>query len=186
MRDARFWMKEWCSKEYLQQKRESFHMMDTALSTAPKRVLDIGAGMAYEAQWLQEKYGCALHLLDRDVKESAGKRDVGFGKPNDFRFYQPVNELRKSWDDRGLVYEFVDANQPSLSGVFDLVYSSLSCGFHYPLDVYIPLIKEHTEAGSVLIFDIRNAYKKSLQEVAIIVRVLGETDKRTKCQVELK
>ena len=163
------WFTVWTKEKYAEGKKHSFDVMDTYLQSVghtPKRILDIGCGRAFESQWLQEKYGCELYLLDGDYEDrpSGASRDASWGEAASMSFYNPVSKLKEDWDSRGLDYTFVDANNINIDHniKFDLVYSFLSCGFHYPLSTYSKLIKKHTDADSNIIIDLRG--KRSVSE----------------------
>ena len=156
------WSNEiWLDQEYIDVKRESFNQIDAFLHSPPLKVLDIGCGFAYESKWLQEKYNCELFLLDGDVRVSESNsvtRTVNFGSASEMSFYTPINELQQHWDNAGMNYTFIDANNIVIpkNTVFDLVISNASCGFHYPLDTYYKLLKEYTDQDTIMLFDIKN------------------------------
>ena len=151
---------KWLDESYSEGKRLSYKGIESFFEKdyVPRTVLDIGCGMAFEAQMLQEKYGCDLYLLDGDYATTPTKRAIGFGPVDSMAFYTPVDDLKKRWDSQGMDYTFVDANNISIPDdvVFDLVISNVSCGYHYPLDTYYDLLKKHTNEDSLLLFDIRN------------------------------
>jgi len=163
------WFNVWSEHYYAVIKKNSFEVLDTYLRSVrhtPKRILDIGCGRAFESQWLQENYGCELYLLDGDYNDryETAARDDSWGTTDTMSFYNPVSKLKEDWNSRGLDYTFVDANNINLDGdiKFDLVYSFLSCGFHYPLSTYSNLIKKHTTPDSDIIIDLRG--KRSVSE----------------------
>ncbi|HMO08766.1 MAG TPA: class I SAM-dependent methyltransferase, partial [Paracoccaceae bacterium] len=44
---------------------------------------------------------------------------------------------------------------PETAGPVDLAVSYLSCGFHYPVDLYLPFLHRALEPGGAAIFDLR-------------------------------
>ena len=151
---------EWQSDEYKKNKSISFDLIDSFLTEAPRNILDIGCGMAFESEIFQSKYNSNLYLLDGDFESSINAtRDRKFGTADSMAFYTKIDSLKSSFDKRNLKYNFVDANNiqlpPDLK--FDLVYSNVSCGYHYPLSTYLELLKMHTTKDSILIFDINSS-----------------------------
>jgi trans-aconitate methyltransferase len=151
---------EWQSDEYKKNKGISFDLIDSFLTEAPRNILDIGCGMAFESEMFQSKYNSNLYLLDGDFESSINAtRDRKFGTADSMAFYTKIDSLKSSFDKRNLKYNFVDANNiqlpPDLK--FDLVYSNVSCGYHYPLSTYLELLKMHTTEDSILIFDINSS-----------------------------
>jgi SAM-dependent methyltransferase len=123
--------------------------------------LDIGCGFAFESEMFQRKYGTALYLLDGEYRPLPKKsRDIGYGSVEDFTFYHPRDTLEESFRIRGLKYSFIDAQDLELASdlKFDLVYSFLSCGFHYPAETYADFIREHTNPDSVVLLDVRKEF----------------------------
>lgn len=151
---------EWQSDEYKKNKGISFNLIDSFLTEAPRNILDIGCGMAFESEIFQSKYNSNLYLLDGDFESSINAtRDRKFGTADSMAFYTKIDSLKSSFDKRNLKYNFVDANNIQLPSdlKFDLVYSNVSCGYHYPLSTYLELLKMHTTEDSILIFDINSS-----------------------------
>ena len=151
---------EWQSDEYKKNKGTSFDLIDSFLTEAPRNILDIGCGLAFESEMFQSKYNSNLYLLDGDFESSINAtRDRKFGTADSMAFYTKIDSLKSSFDKRNLKYNFVDANNiqlpPDLK--FDLVYSNVSCGYHYPLSTYLELLKIYTTEDSILIFDINSS-----------------------------
>ena len=169
----------WLGETYINATEDIFTQVDAYLGKGPKRILDIGCGFANVSKQFQEKYGSELWLLDGDMATNpeTSKRVNKFGSIDDFQFYATVSELKAQWDRQGMRYTFVDANNINIPQdiKFDLVYSWISCGFHYPVSVYKDLVMKHTTEDSVVIMDFR---RKSLplqqQDFEIVKRLDGE------------
>lgn len=160
MSDDTKWWDKWNTEFKREKLKESFDVLDSFLTSAPKNILDIGCGLAYESEMFQKKYNSNLYLLDGDFEDTKNnQRDVGFGDASSMKFYNPISRLKESFDNRGMKYTFIDANNIEIpeNVKFDLVYSNLSCGFHYPVNTYYNLLKTHTTDDSILIFDIKNS-----------------------------
>lgn len=182
----------WLREDYIKVKHQSFELIESFLVNPPKTILDIGCGLAYESELFQKKYQSKLYLLDGDFDESKETyRDRKFGDVGSFQFYTRISSLENSFIQRGLDYTFVNANKIELSEniVFDLVYSNVSCGYHYPLSTYIDLIKKHTNDESLLIFDLHARFLKNQTEKyfeIIEMKSIDDSRKILKCSLRLK
>lgn len=167
------WIEKWEAPTHVNAKREIFKLVDNYLDTPPKRILDIGCGLATESEFFQKKYNCELYLLDGDFDNNKNnRRDIKFGKVENFKFYSKVDDLKQSWNSRNMSYTFVDASNIDIPDdiIFDLVYSGVSCGFHYPADTYKNLIVKHTNKDSKILFDLRNYVDQTGFEIIDIVK----------------
>lgn len=188
--DTGYHIDYWVTPEYMQACENIFNMIDAYLPEPPKRILDIGCGFAYVSELFQKKYGCELYLLDGDVSSTPDATRKGkFGEVSSFQFYLPVERLQEHWTSKGIKYTFVDANDISIADdvQFDLVYSWISCGFHYPLSTYKELIKKHTDANSKIIMDFRRkALSSQMKDMNIVFRLEGnDTTKKQKLHITL-
>lgn len=160
----KIWLDKWEAEHHTDKKQQMFNIVNSHLTQPPKRILDIGCGLAVESELFQKEYGCELYLLDGDFESTVDRnRTVNYGNADSMAFYSRVADLKESWDTRNLKYTFLDANNLVLdeSVKFDLVYSFESCGFHYPVETYKSFLQKHTTSNSILIFDVR---KKTLTE----------------------
>ena len=182
---------KWNSDDYIQSVERCFEIVDNYLVTPPKRILDIGCGFAGVSELFQKKYGTELWLLEGDLESTKDRnRKAKYGQIDDFKFYLPLTTLFEEWDKKQLKYTFVDANNINIpdSVKFDLVYSWLSCGYHYPIETYKKLILKHTDEKSKVLMDFRRK-TISLQEKDFdIIKVLegDNTSKRQKLDINLK
>jgi SAM-dependent methyltransferase len=182
---------DWKTNDYLSSKTKSFELIDSFLTQPPNQVLDIGCGLAFESEMLQKKYNSNLYLLDGDFETTKDRnRDTKYGDASTLRFYSRVEDLKRSFDQRRLQYSFVDANNINLNEniKFDLVYSNISCGYHYPLNTYADLLKKHTTKDTIMVFDIHTHYWTDqlgdLFEVVDHRSMVGK--KILKCQIKFK
>ena len=183
---------KWSRSKYQGLKIGQFEIIDAHLPTPPKQILDIGCGLAFESELFQKKYGTELYLLDGDaqVNKPHQTRRHKYGGVEDMKFLTGAKRLKQSYDQRGMRYHFINAAAPSIPDdvTFDLVCSTMSCGFHYPVAAYADLIKEHTDENSRLIFDIRNNLKRhDVQRSFDVIAVLMTSgNKFRKCEIKLK
>lgn len=170
-----FYAPKWTDPEYIQGKRQTFEIVDQYLTAPPQRILDIGSGYAHVSEFFQKKYGTELWLLDgdRSLNTEQHTRKAKYGPVDDFQFYAPVQQLKDHWDSQGMRYQFVDAHSPQIDPTvkFDLIYSWISCGFHYPVSVYKDLIQRHSTDRTVIIMDFR---RKTLAEQSHCFRVVDQ------------
>lgn len=155
------------SDEFLKWKTDRFNAFKHRFEKdPPKTMLDIGCGFAYEAEFFQKEFGTKLWLLDADIDEcDRSKKLIAqnlvtsmagvHNNAKSFAFYHTIERLKKSFDERGLDYTFVDANNIELPEdlKFDLIYSSKSCGYHYPVNTYKDLILKHSHEDTKVLLD---------------------------------
>lgn len=189
------WVKAWNSdphknkKKHVEGKRENYEIIRDYLVTAPKKILEIGCGLARESEWFQKEFRTELWLLDGDKSDNDKKqiRYYHWGEADKFAFYSPIDDLKKSYDKRGMTYHFVDANNIDIpeNETFDLICSFKSCGFHYPLAEYAELIKKHSDENTRLIFDIRKEGDNLKETKYEIVKRIFEGRKHSLCEIRL-
>jgi SAM-dependent methyltransferase len=180
-------------KDHVVNKKENYDILKDYLDTPPKKMLEIGCGIAREAEWFQKDYGTELWLLDGDKSINEPRKQTRYynwGTADKFAFYSPIDDLRKSYECRDMTYRFVDANNIDIPDdqMFDLICSFKSCGFHYPISEYVDLIRKHSHENTKLIFDIRKDATKpnKLKETKIeIVNKIFEGRKHFLCEIKL-
>lgn len=178
------WMEKWSVQQHVTAKKELFNTIDRYLKFAPKRILDIGCGLAREAEFFQKKYKSELYLLDGDFEDTSSvSRDIKYGTVDNFKFYNRVDDLKESYDTRGMKYTFVDANNINIPSdiKFDLILSNVSCGFHYPANTYKSLVQAHSDENTKMIFDLRT----SVQHPDVnIVNLILQSKKYIKAEIK--
>lgn len=183
----------WTKQGYIEGKRLLFERIDAYVNRPVKRILDIGCGFAKTSELFQKKYGCELYLLESDIANSPGQRIGKWGSAESFQWYLPVERLKQAWNEQGMTYTHVDgANikvDPDIK--FDLVYSWLSCGFHYPVSTYRDFIKRHTTPDSIIIMDFRGNLT-SQQQADLdskdyeVVKIIEASDKKRTLHIRFK
>jgi SAM-dependent methyltransferase len=182
------WIDVWESTEYRTDKFNNFNRIDAFLKTSPKQILDIGCGYAFESEMFQQKYQTELFLLDSTIENTINvPRQTNYGPAEHFSFYNTVNTLTQSFDSRKMSYTFLDANILDIKSniKFDLIYSFLSCGFHYPAVTYKNLIIEHSTKDTIIILDLREKHLKEQLKDINIVNVIHEGKKHITAQIQL-
>lgn len=187
----------WDTEVYQQYKIENFEILDKHLTTAPKTILDIGCGLAWESRLFNKKYNSELWLLDGDAKNNDKKLPTAnTGKyhttVDDFLFYHPLDNLDNELKKLGTKnYHLVDCNDINIPEdiKFDLITSWVSCGFHYPVNTYRDLILKHSHPNTKVIMDLRVMYKKSgkpeSEEGVKVVNILHRRPKYIMAEIEL-
>ena len=179
------WLDKWSSTEHIQIKKVVFDTIDSYLDFKPKRILDIGCGLARESEFFQKKYNCELYLLDGDFENTsnATNRDINWGSVDNFRFYSKIEQLQESYRDRGMTFTFVDANNIDIpeDTKFDLILSNLSCGFHYPASTYKKLVQTHSTENTKVIFDLR---KEQKHDDVCVLEIVDDYKKHIKASIK--
>jgi len=177
----------WTEGYYKNNQLKTFEIVDNYLKSKPTTILDIGAGFAYVSQLFQEKYNSDLYLLDGEFDGNVDKRHNKYGSTETMSFYAPLKDLKTHYDSQGMRYVQVDANNVNIDKdvKFDLIYSFLSCGFHYPIGTYINLMLNHSHDNTVIIMDIRRKTNLKQDLNYKIINVLEDTGKFFKCHIKL-
>jgi len=183
------WLKLWKSKEYQELKTNNFNKIDKFLKS-PKNILDIGCGYAFESEMFQKKYQTELYLLDSSIDKTRNVlRQTNYGLADNFSFYHSLNQLTESFDQRKMTYTFIDSNNTSVLNLnlnFDVIYSFLSCGFHYPANTYKDFILKHSNFNTVIILDLR---KKTIDEQLSDIEIIDtiyESKKHITAQIKFR
>jgi len=165
------WVEGWKSQAHEDAKKAIFNTVSNYVGPVGT-MLDIGCGLAREASMFQKAFGTKLYLLDGDFDSTKdNRRDIKYGPVDNFKFYSKIDDLKKFWDSQDMDYTFVDANNILVDEnvKFDLIYSAVSCGFHYPATTYKKLLTHHVHKDTKIILDIRKDSNQSGIEIINIV-----------------
>ena len=186
---------EWFTEEYQIHKRENFELLDAYLDKPPKRILDIGCGLAWESRMFNEKYGTELYLLDGDYDDNPLDRELVQARySNDagrFAFYYKLDFLRDQLDKLDTQnYQLIDSNNIDIADdiKFDLITSWVSCGFHYPVNTYRDLILKHSNENTRVVMDLRLTPKTRdpvLEENVEIIKVVNRRRKYITAEIKI-
>lgn len=148
-------------RDYREAMRVEFHRRAPFIPDSVRAVLDVGCGLAGIDQHIYEYLSSNepnLYLLDRSRVEErvwysfevngAFYNSLELAKLNLIRSGVPENQIHcvEAPDDGVL-----DVAVPSV----DLVISTISWGFHYPISTYIDSVARIMSNGGVLLVDIR-------------------------------
>jgi SAM-dependent methyltransferase len=122
---------------------------------APKRVADIGCGYAFFDLFLAKELKSDVVLIDLESNEHRH-----FGFKSEGAAYSSLSRAKALLRANGVAAKQITTLNPrditpeSIAPV-DLAVSFLSCGFHYPVDLYLPFLEKALAPGGAAIFDLR-------------------------------
>jgi SAM-dependent methyltransferase len=122
---------------------------------APQRVADIGCGYAFFDLFVARDLKSHVVLIDL---ESNNKRHFGFKQEG--AAYSSLSRAQALLRANGVEADQVSTLNPRDEPAekiepVDLAVSFLSCGFHYPVDSYLPFLDRALRPGGAAIFDLR-------------------------------
>lgn len=133
---------------------------------APRAVADIGCGYAIFDLFLWRDHQCRLLLIDIETSDARhfGYRDTGAA-------YSDLKTAKKFLTKNGVAARDITLCNPQKQDLsrqkpVDLALSFLSCGFHYPIDTYLPFFQSHLRPKGGVIVDFRA--RKSREGQAIL------------------
>jgi SAM-dependent methyltransferase len=138
-------------------------MISNYLPADASSVLDIGCGLGLIDLAIYKHYkdNCKLYLLDKtnSIDENTSVR--GFNQK--YIFYNSLDSTKTTLADNGVLLQDINTFEVSDEAVeelsnrqFDIILSLLSCGWHYPIETYVNLIKKSLKPEGLLILDIRH------------------------------
>lgn len=124
---------------------------------APQRVADIGCGYAFFDLFLAQELKAEVVLIDLESNEH---RHFGFNAEG--AVYSRLARAKELLRANGVAAKRITTLNPGKTAPerirpVDLVVSFLSCGFHYPVDSYLPFLDKALTPGGTAIFDLREA-----------------------------
>jgi SAM-dependent methyltransferase len=129
---------------------------DELAALKPKRIADIGCGYAFFDLFAAKDLGSDLLLIDLEQNERRH-----FGYQAEGAAYSSLAKARELLESNGIAAGQIETlnpkdKDPVQSEPVDLVVSFLSCGFHYPVDLYLDFLDKVLRPGGVAIFDLRS------------------------------
>lgn len=152
---------------------------DTFKNFLPKNldnIMDIGCGLGIIDILLNNYYKNEINFYLLDKNKIDVKIKYGFS-----RNYESYNSLKETQN--LLLKNDINIDQLNIFDVdrkieinkkIDLVISLKSMGYHYPIDIYIKLLKNCCDANTIFIFDVsegylnNNSFKKYFEFINII------------------
>ena len=126
-----------------------------------KRVLDIGCGIGLATLGVHRYFGNGAEyvLLDRDCVEDKPK---GFfhKRADSFGASEGLEQAVEFLTDNGVQdVSCVDiATEPFPAGKFNVIISTLSCGFHYPVSTYSAAMAAAIRDNGIIVLDVRKEH----------------------------
>ncbi|MEM6695627.1 MAG: class I SAM-dependent methyltransferase [Pseudomonadota bacterium] len=122
----------------------------------PKRVADIGCGYAIFDLCMYAATGADILLIDIEATD-----DRHFGYASEGAGYSSLAVAQRFLTANGVPESSISLWNPKKSELesdapIDLAYSFLSCGFHYPIDMYLPFFRFAVKARGAVILDLRS------------------------------
>ncbi len=155
-----------------------FNTIKDWLPPSLNSMLDIGCGLgAVDIEIGLRTDVSVINLIDGD---GTGGRKMSYAVDT------------KAWSDRKIAVKFIKANAPGRVVVAyppekeyipaELIISLKSCGHHYPVDVYIPLMLESLYGAKRVILDIRRRTNGIETMEKNGFRVVGKCHETVKCE----
>lgn len=154
---------------------------------APRRLADIGCGYALFDLYAWRAFGCDLLLIDIESSEARH-----FGYHHEGAGYSSLATATELLVANGVPRDRIATWNPNRGPLppgppLDLAVSFLSCGFHYPVDGYLPFFRDRLADDGAAILDLRrrkaDAIAAQLAQIGQ-VRVLSEAAKVRRVIVE--
>ncbi len=119
------------------------------------QVADIGCGYAFWDLFVARDFGSQLVLIDLEENEH---RHFGFEAEG--AAYSSLSVASEMLRANGVLADAITCVNPAKSdpekaGPVDLAVSMLSCGFHYPVDSYVPFFTNSVRPGGHILVDLR-------------------------------
>lgn len=123
----------------------------------PSRIADIGCGYAFFDLFAGRDFKASLVLIDLEENEL---RHFGFKAEG--AAYSNLAVAKALLQANGVAAKRITTlnprdRAPETLRKVDLALSLLSCGFHYPVDAYLPFLENSLLPGGAAIFDLREA-----------------------------
>jgi SAM-dependent methyltransferase len=147
----------------------------------PKRIADIGCGYGFFDLFAAKFLKSEVVLIDLEQNEH---RHFGFKKEGSA--YSSLKVARKLLVDNKVPVKKIKCVNPSKKlpediKPVDLIVSFISCGFHYPVDSYLPMLDKALKLGGSAIFDLRE--KAATEQIEKLEQFGEVTDITTRPKV---
>jgi SAM-dependent methyltransferase len=147
------------NEHYQNYAAKTFEVIDNTLRDTPKNILDIGCGYADVSRHFCKKYDAHVTLIDCDEEDNqpSQTRMVLWGSAESMKGYTPLSAIENHIKGKIKKYELLNCKSINIDKdkKFDLIYSFLSCGFHYPISTYRELCLKHSHEHTRFFFSLR-------------------------------
>ncbi len=151
---------------------EFLHLEPLIAPLKPRRIADIGCGYAFFDLFAHAAFDCDLLLVDIEQNE---RRHFGFEQ--EAAGYASLDRARGFLTANGVARDRIATWNPQTEDLpeadrISVAVSLLSCGFHYPVDMYMPFFRLGVHKHGAIILDLRaGQYGKSRKTLATLGRV---------------
>jgi len=153
--------------------REEFqHLKPVIEPLKPRKIADIGCGYAFFDLYAQAAFDSDLLLVDIEENEH---RHFGFER--EAAAYASLEKARTFLTANGVAHARISTWNPQSEDLpeserIDIAISLLSCGFHYPVDMYMPFFRYGVQKRGAIILDLRGGqFARSKKTLATLGRV---------------
>ena len=125
-----------------------------------KNIMDIGCGLGIIDVLLNDFYSNkpSFYMLDKNRID----RKIKYGFSSNYESYNDLNETKQILLDNNIdknhIFLFDVDKEILIENKMDLVISLKSMGYHYPLEIYIDLLRKCCNQDTVFIFDLSGGY----------------------------
>ncbi len=155
--------------------------------SAPKSVADIGCGYGLFDLVAAHHFSADVHLIDMETNDA---KQFGFDQQG--AAYSDLGKAFEILTRNGVPSDRITLTNPVLQDVMelpvvDLAVSFLACGFHFPIDAYMPFFRERVAPGGRIILDLRKAQaEQQLEQLSALgtTTILSEKGNRIRVLVQ--
>ena len=153
----------------------------------PKRIADIGSGYGFFDLFASKSMNTEVVLIDLEQNEHRH-----FGFQNEGAAYSSLEVARRLLMANKVPAKKIECvnprdTSPEAIKPVDLVVSFISCGFHYPVDSYLPMLDKVLKPGGSAIFDLRETTaSEQIEKLAQFGTVTDIVTRPKVCRVLLR
>lgn len=140
--------------------RKEFDTFKNFLPKNLENIMDIGCGLGIINIFLNNYYkkDISFYLLDKNKIDSK----IKYGFSRNYESYNNLNETKNLLlknEIKMSQLNIIDVDRKiEINKKINLVISLKSMGYHYPIDVYINLLKNCCDSNTIFIFDVSEGY----------------------------
>lgn len=162
------------------------HLRSVLDGIATKSIADIGCGYAIFDLFMFKQYQSRITLIDLEDNDH---RHFGFN--DEGSAYSNLTKAVDFLEKNGVAAQSIARLNPEKDDIMaidpvDVAVSFLACGFHFPVDVYLPFFREKVAPGGHIFLDLRQESSGAqLQKLSDIgdVTVLKKAGKQLRVMV---
>lgn len=158
--------------------KKEFETFKNFLPNNLKNIMDIGCGLGIIDILLNNFYQKEINFYLLDKNKIDPKIKYGFS--SNYESYNNLDETKNLLIENGIKIDHLnifDVDKTiEISAKMDLVISLKSMGYHYPIDIYINLLKKCCTNNTAFIFDVSEGYfvNNSLKKYFELINIIYE------------